>query len=93
MSNPAKRSLDFGRKYPYDEPDENMGKPPPAKDWAHAAARGIVADLMDRHTIKHGFDGVDEDIRVEIVETLADIIREASKQPGGPNHKKIHVLK
>lgn len=76
----AKSLLDFGRKYPYDEPDNHHGKPPRAKDWAHAAARGIIADLRDRTKIKFGFDEIAEDIRVEIVESLAAIIREANAQ-------------
>lgn len=49
--------------------------PPPPTDWAHAAARGVLADLLDRKGIKHGFTDVEEDTRVEIVQSLAEIIR------------------
>lgn len=80
----AEISLKHGNEFPYDAPDdwgsgdwEARDRLPP-KDWAHAAARGVIADLSDRHTIKRGFEGVDEWVRVEIVEALASIIRLAS---------------
>lgn len=73
-------SLKRGDQYPYDAPDE-YETPPPAKDWAHRAARGVIADLCDRRDIKHSFGGVDEDVRVDLVETLADIIRGAAPTP------------
>lgn len=87
MSNDAKHALKMGDKYPYDATDEwwNSGEEsdtPPAKDWAHRAARGVIANLKDRHTIKRGFEGIDEDIRKEIVESLADIIRMAAEGSG-----------
>jgi len=82
----AKHSLERGAEYPYDAPDnwrESDDAPPlPATDWSHAAARGILHDLTDRRGIKHGFCGVDEDVRKEIVESLAAIIREAAKKEG-----------
>lgn len=46
-------------------------------DWAHAAALGVIADLSDRHTIKRGFEGLDAEVRAEIVGSLATIIRDA----------------
>lgn len=78
----AKHSLERGAEYPYDAPDAwwDSGKDtPPAKDWAHAAARGILHDLCDRRGIKRGFEGIDEETRVEIVESLSAIIRAAAK--------------
>lgn len=51
------------------------------KDWAHAAARGVVADLQGRRAIKWGFDDIDEEIRAEIVASLAAIIRLAHQEP------------
>lgn len=73
-------SLNHGAKFSYDAPDEwEVENPPPAKDWAHAAARGVLADLQDRGGIKHGFNNIDHEIRVEIVETLAAIIRLAQE--------------
>jgi hypothetical protein len=76
----AEQSINQGTEFPFDASDKwwNDSKdhyPPPAKDWAHVAARGILADLTDRRDIKRGFEGVDEDVRVEIVESLAEIIR------------------
>lgn len=80
MSDPAFR-LRYGNEFPYDASDSWWaadGRAPPApKDWAHSAARGVIADLQDRRGIKWGFDNIDEETRVEIVETLAQIIRAA----------------
>lgn len=76
----ARIALDGGKGTPYDAPDawdddNDRPPPPPAKDWAHAAARGIISDLLDRRDIKFAFHGIDEDIRIEIVEAMAAIIR------------------
>lgn len=79
----AERSLRHGEKFPFDAPEswwnEPSGKasPPPATDWAHAAARGVLADLQDRRGIKRGFEDLDEEVRVDIVSALAAIIRAA----------------
>ena len=56
------------------------GGPPAPTDWAHYAARGILADLTDRRGVKHGFDDIDEDVRVEMVAAMAEIIRSASRE-------------
>lgn len=73
----------MGARYPYDAPDAwwdaDLRGPCPAKDWAHAAARGVIDDLCDRNGIKNQFNQVDQDVRVEIVSSLATIIREAAK--------------
>ncbi len=67
--------LELGREFPYND------RPP--KDWAEAAALGILADLCDRGGIKHALEDVecsddeDESIRNEIVMSLAMIIRRA----------------
>ena len=58
-----------GNEDPYDKGD--------AEDWTHKAARGICHDLLDRRGIKWEFEKVDDDVRVEIVEALAEIIRAA----------------
>lgn len=80
--NIAKHTLEHGAEFPYDADDKwwrgNGKNPPPAKDWAVSAARGVLADLNDRRGIKHGFEGVGEDVRAEIVESLAEIIRLAA---------------
>jgi hypothetical protein len=89
----ASRCLEFGAKWPYDASDQwneathTAADAPPAKDWAHAAARGIIDDLMDRRDIKLGFRDVDEETRAEIVATMAAIIRLAHSttwQPAWP---------
>lgn len=75
------RRLKRGADFPYDASDrwwDGSGmNPPKAKDWAHAAARGVIADLTDRNTIKWGFENVDEGTRREIVQMMAAIIRMA----------------
>ena len=79
--NQTQQTILRGEKYPYDETDywnQHIEEPPqPAISWQHLAARGVIADLTDRHTIKRGFENVDEEIRKEIVGTLSDIIKEA----------------
>lgn len=85
----AKHQLEHGAEFPYDATDEWWGgdgkNPPPAKDWAHAAARGVLADLNDRKGIKRELEEVDEEVRIELVESLAEIIRLAA-----PTFRKIH---
>lgn len=82
----AERTVSLGAKYPYDAPDawwnSSGDNPPQATDWAHAAARGVLADLTDRRGIKHGFSDLDEDIRAEIVGSIAAIIRAAKHLNG-----------
>ncbi len=79
----AQTSLESGDRFPYDASDKwwnASGDEPPAPwDWAHRAARGVIADLSDRRTIKRGFEQVDEETRGEIVSSLAEIIRAASR--------------
>lgn len=65
-------SYQLGQKFPYDDGDE--GARPP-QDWAHCAARGVLADLTDRRAIKNGFNRLERETRGEIVDTLAEIIR------------------
>ncbi len=80
----ARTRLEQGARYPYDATDnwwKDAGvSAPPAADWAHYAARGIMADLTDRRGIKYSFDNIDEDVRIEMVETLAEIIRSAAQE-------------
>lgn len=77
----AQKELKQGAKFPYDASDEWLNgtdrKPLAPVDWAHAAARGVISNLKDRSGIKRGFEEIDEDIRKEIVESMADIIRTA----------------
>ena len=78
----AKHSLKHGAEFPYDASDDwwagDGSNPPAAKDWAHSAARGVLADLNDRSGIKSVLEDIEECVRVELVETLAEIIRAAA---------------
>lgn len=77
------KSLRHGNRFPFDAPDswwESTDEPPAFDDWAHAAARGVLADLQDRRGIKDGFNRIDEDTRKQIVLDLAGIIRQARLQ-------------
>jgi hypothetical protein len=81
----ATHTLERGEKFPFDASDtwwkESGGKSPPkSATWSQYAARGILADLTDRRGIKQGFDEIDEDVRAEIVESLAEIIDLANKE-------------
>lgn len=83
MKRLAEIRLEHGNEFPFDASDEwwsgDAKEPPPARDWPHCAARGIIADLKDRRDIKRGFEEIDEDVRREIVDALADIIRTAAE--------------
>ena len=85
MIDHAERSFDIGNKWPYDAPARwESTMPLPPVDWAHQAARGILYDLGDRGGIKHAFRDIDEDVRVDIVEAMAAIIRVAHKHTQPP---------
>ena len=78
------RSLEQGTKFPYDGGahfcEDRSPTPTPTQDWAHAAARGVLADLQDRRGIKQALDDVniDHETRAEITKTMAAIIRQAA---------------
>lgn len=81
----ARYRLESGAKWPYDAGQEfwesdSPPDPDPAIDWAHAAARGVLADLLDRRDIKWTLQRVDYDVRQELTLSMADIIREGYKQ-------------
>ena len=81
MNNKIKMAIDRGESYPYDAPDAwwcGDGDPPPATDWAHAAARGVVSDLRNRREMMAGaVTFVDENVRTEIVADMRAIIQTA----------------
>jgi hypothetical protein len=70
----ALMQLKHGAAFPYDGDSDN---PTQAMDWAHAAARGVLANLLDRSGIGNELEQLDEGIRDEIVEEVAEIIRVA----------------
>lgn len=71
----AKSKLEMGEKFPYDDSDTLS----PAVDWAHAAARGVLADLEGRRGVGQELELelelVDDETRVELVQSVAEIIR------------------
>lgn len=78
LSSIAKKCLEKGNICPFDvnESDDQLNPP---IDWAHAAARGIFYDLGDRAGISNEMDDIDNDVRIEMVEMAAEIIRQAIK--------------
>ena len=77
----AKHSLEKGAKYPFDGGEafwKGLIGPPEAKDWAHTAARGVLADLADRRGIKWELWKIGYEVRAELTESLAEIIRQAN---------------
>jgi hypothetical protein len=74
-----------GERFPYDATDEwrrsaSSTPAPPARDWAHQAARGVVSNLCDRRGIKQVLAGLDEEVRADLVRDLADIIHAAKPE-------------
>ena len=68
-------------QWPYDAPDlwierDDETPPPIADRWSIAAARAIIFNLLDRRGIKQElhWTKIDEDVRAEIIETIAMII-------------------
>lgn len=41
----------------------------------HLAALAVIEDLLDRRGIKHEFDNIDADVRMEIVNDLTEVIK------------------
>ena len=80
----AQEAMKRGAEFPYDGGtefwDSDASNPPAAKDKAHATARGILADLSDRRGVRHVLDDVDHDVRAELTESLAEIIRHGMAQ-------------
>ena len=73
-----KHHIQFGEKFPYDR-DETINQTPKPLTPELRAAYGVLSCLLDRRGIKEALEEVDFDIREEIVETLAGIIKEAMK--------------
>lgn len=76
--NDALTSLQAGQAFPFDAPDGYDGttdSPLPAIDWAHFAARVILADLSGRRGVGDELEAINEDTRLELVQSLAAIIR------------------
>jgi hypothetical protein len=82
MSEKAECELKNGDQYPYDIYGASECPEKTSRDWAERAARGVLSDLSDRKGIKWELQKVDIDIRADIVQALADIIRTAKEQDG-----------
>ena len=79
----AKKSLEHGASFPFEcWDDDGNCTPTAATSWAHAAARGIFADLSDRKGIKSALNGIDCDVMSEIVNSATDIILESIQANG-----------
>lgn len=80
--NDAEFRLKHGSRFPYDAPDgwwrEDGTQEPLGGDWAVVAARAVLADLCDRRGVKQGLYDIDYEVRAEMVQSLADIIRLAA---------------
>lgn len=81
--------IKLANDYPFDAPDSwwnDISSPPQSpsvpKDAYHSAARAVIHDLQDRRDIKHllRVDRMDEEVRQELVATLASIIKTAVSQ-------------
>jgi hypothetical protein len=70
----ALKHLQHGASSPFDGDIDN---PTPAVDWAHAAARGVLANLLGRRGVGDELEQLDQELRDEIVEEVAEIIRVA----------------
>lgn len=79
--------LRSGQRCPFDAPDPEAGEEdivlPEPGDWAVRAARGIIDDFDDRGAaMNEAFhpERVAEEVRIEIVDVMAAIMREALRQ-------------
>jgi hypothetical protein len=71
------RELYRGQRYPYHQ-NPSVGIPyTELKSAAEYAALGILADLNDRHGIRCELQGIDHEVREDIVVAMAGIITEA----------------
>lgn len=76
-------SLAHGAMFPWEEIRlEEFNGPTKSDDWAHAAARGIFADLSLRDGVGHSLEYIDPGDRAEVLNAVAAIIREAESRRG-----------
>lgn len=62
-------------------PYDGKGYFVPAKDFAHLAARAVIADLLGRKGIRYELEAIEnDDIRHEIINSLSDVIRSAKEK-------------
>lgn len=82
--------LSFGDRFPYDAGEDFWRgfnpadtTPPLPTDWAHRAARGIIANLDDQKSISLAHRDIDHETRAELVQAVAEIIRTAARTAAG----------
>lgn len=80
----AIEALTYGSQMPFDAPDKwwhDPSDPPPprARDWAHKAARGVMAELQGRTIIKDALADVPAALARDVVGAIAEIIRLADR--------------
>jgi len=83
MSKALEMGLDLCLKYPYHVDTEGRKDDwhYTPKDNAEHAALAVIWDFCDRRGIKRGFENIDGEVRKEIVENTAEIIRQLMKEP------------
>jgi len=93
----AQQSINHGAQFPYDGGHEfwesqNPRTPPPATDWAHAAARGIFADLTDRRGLRNVLASISHDVVSEMVQSVTEIILTAERTMKAPTADGLEVV-
>lgn len=68
--------------------------PPPARDWEHKAARGVIADMKDRRGIKQELQPLDykSSERTAFIADLANLIRSQPYPIAEGDHLKLGKL-
>ncbi|MBI6727477.1 hypothetical protein YA0089_28060 [Pseudomonas viridiflava] len=90
--------VEHGAAYPFDATKKwwqsSVKSSPPARDWAHAAARGVIADMTDRRGIKQELQVLDHKTseRTAFVSDLANIIRSQPQPIVEGTHEKLGKL-
>ena len=82
----ALKALDHGARVPFDDPMPGFNPdqaPPPARSWAHAAARGVVSYLQPHLRVDTFLPDVfDADKRIAMIDGMTDIIQMANDSVG-----------
>lgn len=79
-TSPVFSAIFLSENCPYDAPDGD-GEVPHKGDQHYRAARAVLSDMCDRRGFGNELRRVDEEVRREIVDTLAEIIRTLCPQP------------
>jgi hypothetical protein len=89
----TQQRINHGASFPFDCWDgAGNCTPTPATNWAHAAARGIFADLTDRRDIKTVLYDIDQDVQAEMVQSITEIILTAERTMRAPATEGLEVV-